>query len=144
MLNKLFKKYAKNEKGLTLIELLVVIVILGIIAAIAVVSINGIIGKTKEKAQVTEAVQIINAAKLAHSVDGKATGWTSTATDNPLKEYVSNLKDTTWTVSWSTADGYKITNHQGSKIVIDKTTVSDTADSPAAKEKQLTDYLGGE
>lgn len=54
-----------------MIELLVVIVILGIIAAIAVVSIGGIVGKTKDKAAVTEAVQIINAAKLAQSEDSK-------------------------------------------------------------------------
>jgi type IV pilus assembly protein PilA len=144
---KLLKKHLKNEKGLTLIELLVVIVILGIIAAIAVVSIGGIIGKTKEKAQVTEAVQIINAAKLAQSTEGKypSTGWTSTtAADNPLKEYVSNLKDTTWTVTWTKADGYSITNHQATPIITGGAAVAVDAATTAVTEKALADFLGGD
>ncbi|RIV13331.1 prepilin-type N-terminal cleavage/methylation domain-containing protein, partial [Priestia flexa] len=46
----MMKKFLKNEKGLTLIELLAVIVILGIIAAIAIPSIGGIIQKSREDA----------------------------------------------------------------------------------------------
>ncbi|MDM5315099.1 type II secretion system protein [Fictibacillus sp. b24] len=131
MLNKLLKKYAKNEKGLTLIELLVVIVILGIIAAIAVVSIGGIVGKTKDKAAVTEAVQIINAAKLAQSEDSKKVSWTPTE----LESYVSNLKDTTWTVTLSGKE-YKIANHEGGKVA------AKTPDAEATvTEEQLTSFL---
>jgi type IV pilus assembly protein PilA len=138
MLNKLLKKYAKNEKGLTLIELLVVIVILGIIAAIAVVSIGNIIGETKEKATVTEAVQIINAAKLAHSTNSSVTTWASTTESaNALSEYVSNLKDYSWSVTWTKAGGYTITGHDALAAVVKKTS---TATDPLS-EKTLTKYL---
>ncbi|THE15296.1 prepilin-type N-terminal cleavage/methylation domain-containing protein [Bacillus timonensis] len=60
----MLKKYLKNEKGLTLIELLAVIVILGIIAAIAVPSIGNVINKTEEKAAYADAQQIIESARL--------------------------------------------------------------------------------
>ncbi|MGM0804321.1 MAG: type IV pilin protein [Bacillota bacterium] len=136
MLNKLLKKYAKNEKGLTLIELLVVIVILGIIAAIAVVSIGGIITKTKEKAAVTEAVQIINAAKLAHSTEGSATSWNQTA----LSQYVSNTKDKEWTVSLVSGE-YKITGHEDALKAVK---VKITSQTDPITESVLTNYLGGE
>lgn len=132
---KLIKKHLKNEKGLTLIELLVVIVILGIIAAIAVVSIGGIIGKTKEKAQVTEAVQIINGAKLAHSTDG-ATSWTSSSTKPELTEYVNNVKDKEWTVAFS-GGKYTITGHDAAAVL-------DKAATDVIDESDLTDYLGGD
>jgi type IV pilus assembly protein PilA len=139
MLNKLLKKYVKNEKGLTLIELLVVIVILGIIAAIAVVSIGGIITKTKEKAAVTEAVQIINAAKLAHSTEGTSTSWDKAA----LSQYVSNLKDPSWSVSLDTNGVYSITNHEDAlAAVIKKTEFKDQKDG--IPESVLTKYLGSD
>ncbi|MFG6495443.1 type II secretion system protein [Fictibacillus sp. UD] len=133
MVNKLLKKYAKNEKGLTLIELLVVIVILGIIAAIAVVSIGNIIGDTKGKAKVTEAVQIINAAKLKHSTEGSIpdTGWGN----EQLKEYVSNVKDDDYTVKWNkTSKVYTITKHD-SDVVVGKTANAEV------EESVLTQYL---
>ena len=135
MLNKLLKRYAKDEKGLTLIELLAVIVILGIIAAIAVVSIGGIIGKTKEKAQVTEAVQIINAAKLAHSTDG-ATSWESKAGSLALTEYVNNVKDETWVVAFS-GGKYTITGHDAAEVL-------DKKAADVINESDLTNYLGGD
>nr|WP_186278741.1 prepilin-type N-terminal cleavage/methylation domain-containing protein [Lysinibacillus sp. BW-2-10] len=63
---KQMKKSVKNEKGLTLIELLAVIVILGIIAAIAVPAIGNIISDSRDKAIVSEALNVIAGAKLAH------------------------------------------------------------------------------
>ncbi len=44
----MLKRFIRNEKGLTLIELLAVIVILGIIAAIAIPSIGAIIDNSKK------------------------------------------------------------------------------------------------
>ena len=63
----MFKKLGlklKEQKGFTLIELLAVIVILGIIAAIAIPAIGNVINKSEDKAEVQDALQIINAAKL--------------------------------------------------------------------------------
>jgi type IV pilus assembly protein PilA len=142
MMLELIKKHLKNEKGLTLVELLVVIVILGIIASIAVVSIGNIIDDTKKKAKVTEAVQIINAAKLKHAAEGTNTNnpsWVSNGNGNALSEYISNVKDTTWTVTWTKGAGYKITGHDSASTVI-----SDADDEDAIAESDITNYLDGE
>jgi type IV pilus assembly protein PilA len=136
MMLKLIKKNLKNEKGLTLIELLVVVVILGIIASIAVVSVGGIIEKTKDKAKVTEAVQIINAAKLKHTTDGlDANGWKSTTTTNELDTHISNVEDKTWTVTWDeSSKKYSIQNHE-SDLVVKKNK------GEVVSEEELAKYL---
>jgi prepilin-type N-terminal cleavage/methylation domain-containing protein len=61
---------AKEEKGLTLVELLAVIVILGIIAAIAVPAIGGLIGNTKKEAHKANAHQLIEAARQYVTIHG--------------------------------------------------------------------------
>ena len=58
-------KQLKNQRGLTLIELLAVIVILAIIAAIAAVAIGNVINNSKDKAILSDAVTIIDGAKIA-------------------------------------------------------------------------------
>jgi len=58
-------KQLKNERGLTLVELLAVIVILAIIAAIAAVAIGNVINNSKDKAILSDAVTIIDGAKIA-------------------------------------------------------------------------------
>ncbi|WP_320939439.1 prepilin-type N-terminal cleavage/methylation domain-containing protein [Lysinibacillus capsici] len=87
------KKLLKNEKGLTLVELLAVIVILAIIAAIAVPAIGNIINKSKDRAILAEASNILAGAKIAY-IDG-ACG--KTAPDNKcdkdeLKEFVDGIE----------------------------------------------------
>jgi len=89
-------KQMRDERGLTLIELLVVVVILGIIAAIAVVAIGGLIENSRKDAQVSNAKQLVSAAKLKVSADAVtvpsgSTGTTLTMTD--LDDYVDDLKD---------------------------------------------------
>ncbi|MBB5324575.1 type IV pilus assembly protein PilA [Anoxybacillus tepidamans] len=67
----MLKRFLKNQKGLTLIELLAVVVILGIISAIAVPSIGGLIDNSKKDAHVANAQQMINAAKIAVTSNAK-------------------------------------------------------------------------
>jgi type IV pilus assembly protein PilA len=97
----MLKRFIKNERGLTLIELLAVIVILGIIAAIAIPSIGGLINKTKQDAQVSEAVQIINAARIYSTTNPSDTSITHTE----LEPYLDKVKDT---------DGFTVTVEKGS------------------------------
>lgn len=70
-----FKKL-KNERGLTLVELLAVIVILAIIAIIAFVFIGGVIDNSKKDAHISNALQIIQAAKIHEASGGNAVGMT--------------------------------------------------------------------
>src|SRR5690625_1835243 len=58
------KKHLKNERGLTLVELLAVIVILAIIAVIAFVMIGNVTENSKKDAHISNAQQLIAAAKL--------------------------------------------------------------------------------
>ncbi|EZP60584.1 MULTISPECIES: type II secretion system protein [Exiguobacterium] len=106
-------KQMRDERGLTLIELLVVVVILGIIAAIAVVAIGGLIENSRKDAVVSDAKQLVSAAKLYTSSnpiqagesiilgineDGKAIKSTAVGTDVPvrkesLSKYIDEMKD---------------------------------------------------
>ncbi|MED1602928.1 type II secretion system protein [Alkalihalophilus marmarensis] len=71
---KKWLKQTKNEKGLTLVELLAVVVILGIIAAIAVPSIGGIIDNSKKDAAISNAQQVLSAARLYAASGGDTSG----------------------------------------------------------------------
>lgn len=121
MLKKM-RKMLKNERGLTLIELLAVIVILGIIAAIAVPSIGKIIDNSKKDAQVAEALQIINAAKLSYASDSSVTSWENSSS---LSEFLDNVDDDDFTVTYS-AGSYTLTGHD-SAVVVKSTYTDETA-----------------
>ena len=108
-------KQMRDERGLTLIELLVVVVILGIIAAIAVVAIGGLIENSRKDAVVSDAKQLVAAAKLYTSsnpvqpgetvklgikdnnvdiepADAVTTG-TAAPRQDSLKKYIDSMKD---------------------------------------------------
>lgn len=142
----MFKRFLKNQRGLTLVELLAVIVILGIIAAIAVPSIGGLINKTKDDSKVAEAVQIINAAKLAHASKANKNTWTHNgkaygttyAEGNKykigpaLEQYLDSVDDNKYAVVYeavSKSDStmvYKIVGHNAA-TVLKKSNDADTA-----------------
>ncbi len=99
------KKLLKNQKGLTLIELLAVIVILAIIAAIAIPAIGNIITNSREKAIITEGLNIISGAKIA-KMDNVCDGTTSNACSNTtIADYVEGVTDgATYTASYDGTD----------------------------------------
>lgn len=98
-------KQMRDERGLTLIELLVVVVILGIIAAIAVVAIGGLIENSRKDAVVSDAKQLVSAAKLYTSSNPIQAGETvemgvrkggetyPTADGVLLDKYIDNMED---------------------------------------------------
>lgn len=139
---KALKKRLKDQRGLTLIELLAVVVILGIISAIAVPNITGIINKADKEAEVAEALQIINAAKIANTASNSKdvtfthTGKGYAANDNntylSLGDYLDNVEDQTYSVTYSaTNKTYSITDHSSASLFGSDSTVT---------EKELIDY----
>ncbi|TFD92423.1 prepilin-type N-terminal cleavage/methylation domain-containing protein [Jeotgalibacillus sp. R-1-5s-1] len=87
-MRKMFKTL-KNQKGLTLVELLAVLVILAIIAAIAVPIITGIINDSQERADAAEALNVIQAAKLAENAGGLDCAATPVeCTPDGLEDYI--------------------------------------------------------
>ncbi|WP_282033033.1 type IV pilin protein [Metabacillus indicus] len=137
----MFKKMLKNERGLTLIELLAVVVILGIIAAIAVPSISGIIKNSKEDAVITEASQIIDAAKLF--VTNESPAFTSnvltiTKSTTGFDKYLDTSSN--FTVKVTETSGkftYAITGHEINSI----TTIPAFTDTGGATEAEIKDHL---
>lgn len=106
----MMKKFLKNEKGLTLIELLAVIVILGIIAAIAIPSIGGIIQKSREDAVKADAIQVLNAAKVYMASNNVENGSENTMDQEVLGEYVDFEGEGFGTYEVSYKDGkYELT-----------------------------------
>ncbi|RQW74535.1 prepilin-type N-terminal cleavage/methylation domain-containing protein [Lysinibacillus composti] len=91
MFNNLLKKRLGNEKGLTLIELLAVIVILAIIAAIAIPAIGSIIDNSRGKAQVADAINILDAANLYFTDNPNDTDNTVKGTELLSAGYVETL-----------------------------------------------------
>lgn len=89
------KKRIKNEKGLSLVELLAVIVILAIVAAIAIPAIGNIINSSRDKAQISDAINIIAGGKLAHIETGCGEAG---CTADTLEDHVDGLDVTGVTV----------------------------------------------
>lgn len=88
------KKFLKNQKGLTLIELLAVIVILAIVSAIAIPSIGNIIENSRYNAVKADAINVINAATLYYTdnPEGENTTGTDTVGNTTSSITVAQLK----------------------------------------------------
>jgi type IV pilus assembly protein PilA len=109
------RKLLKKQEGFTLVELLAVIVILAIIAAIAIPAIGHIINSSREKAEVNDALQIIDAAKLYvtdHSDYTSGTPLDSTALGPYLNGGHSDFTAITATTDSNGNTTYVITGHK--------------------------------
>jgi prepilin-type N-terminal cleavage/methylation domain len=130
-------KLLKKEKGMTLIELLAVIIIIAIILAIAIPIIANVIGQSRDRADVSEALNIISAAKLKYAQE-KSTGNQSyqiTSTTNNLDGYIDLKVNTNTTITVSVNNNtWSISGHPAVRIV-----GGDNATS--ATEGELRKYL---
>jgi len=99
-------KLLKKEKGMTLIELLAVIIIIAIILAIVIPIIANVIGQSRDRAAVSEALNIISAAKLKHAQEGgnelpynadELEEYIDFETDN--KNFEVSFEDNKWKIS---------------------------------------------
>jgi type IV pilus assembly protein PilA len=105
----MLKKFLKNDRGLTLVELLAVIVILGIIAAIAVPSIGNIIEKSRADAVKAEGLQVLNAAKLYVASEGAPED--NTLEESDLSSYLTENGDIM-------KSGYTVKIESGNELVL--------------------------
>lgn len=145
----MLKRFLKNERGLTLIELLAVVVILGIIAAIAVPAIGNIIEESNDKAAFSDALQIINAAKIAkanHPNSDIFVSGTAASGEQSLDEYVDAKLDDDLKVTYASG-AWTIEGHKGLDEVYEKDKgrtsrkYANVADTGKAKEADLAGYL---
>lgn len=91
MLEKWLKRIKKDERGLTLVELLAVVVILAIVAAIAFILIGNVIENSKKDAHVSNALQLISAAKLYDATEGMMPGESVELSELQEAGYIGNL-----------------------------------------------------
>ncbi len=130
------KKLLKNEKGLTLVELLAVVVILAIIAAIAVPAIGNIINKSKDRAILAEASNILaGGAKIAY-IDGGACK-ENKCDDESLEPYVDGVDLAGTVVELNTTTGWEVTYPRLKDIKLTEFQVKDNK----ATEKEINDRL---
>ncbi|WP_312128610.1 prepilin-type N-terminal cleavage/methylation domain-containing protein [Lysinibacillus capsici] len=132
------KKLLKNEKGLTLVELLAVIVILAIIAAIAVPAIGNIINKSKDRAILAEASNILAGAKIAY-IDGACVD--NTCSNDELEDFVDGiaLESGDQVVYDESAKEWKITYKRLGDVKLEK--FKENIDSNAITEANLNKNL---
>ncbi len=67
----MLKKFVKNKKGFTLIELVIVVAILGVLALLVVPNVTNRVSEAKETVLEANIKVINNAIKLYYAIEGK-------------------------------------------------------------------------
>ncbi|EKN64976.1 prepilin-type N-terminal cleavage/methylation domain-containing protein [Schinkia azotoformans] len=140
----MLKRILKNEKGLTLIELLAVVVILGIIAAIAVPAIGKIIDDSRQKAVVSDALQIINASKIAKAQNPSKNKFDGTGGDDAvdLDDYLDSPLPTGVVVTFDATSGqWSINGHTKLESANTQYSLGFTDGTNGISETDLVDFL---
>lgn len=136
----MFKRLREDQKGLTLIELLAVVVILGIILAIAIPSIGGIIEKQKVKAHQSNALMILDAAKLYYLDNPSETTSTTGVKATTLKDkkYLEDIPKNPFTGSKYDGDKIVVLYNSGDPQITLSTEVSATQKGDAEDYDKAT------
>lgn len=98
MLECLHMKWAKKQKGFTIVELLIVVVVIAILAAITIVSFNGIQNRARVAGMQSELVGVAKKIEIYRQTLGGgslypsslATASVSSSSDNTLSYFPSN------------------------------------------------------
>lgn len=139
------KKRLNNEKGLTLIELLAVIVILAIIAAIAIPAIGNIINKSKDRAILAEASNILAGAKIAYTDgacnDGKcdAEALAPFVDGIDLKDTTVSLEGNEWKITYPRFTEIKLKDFKITSGTTTEKDLNEKLKSAGGKSKETTD-----
>ncbi len=88
------KKYLKNERGFTLIEILAVIIILGVIATIGIPSVLEHVENSKVNSEMQSMLVVKDAAKRWLLDNGKP--GTAMTTSDCKAAFIPNYLDATW------------------------------------------------
>lgn len=129
----------KNERGLTLVELLAVIVILAIIAIIAFVFIGGVIENSKKDAHISNAQQIISAAKLHEATGGELGEEKSSISALIENRHLDQVLDPWDKKDYEDKDAYVTKEAGGYKIHNFKANNNNNCKDITATEKELAD-----
>lgn len=85
------KKFRKNKKGFTLVEIIVVLVILAILAAAAIPTMLGFVNDAKGKAEIANARSVYIAAQTI-AAEESATGATSSTLPTAVTAISANTR----------------------------------------------------
>lgn len=131
-MKKIFKKYMKNEKGMTLIELLAVIVIIAIIAAIAIPAIGNLIDNSRNNAVKADFQNVLNAGNLYFAENNSAVGATFTDTTTGASNYVEDK---------GSIISYTVTKTENGSTIAGTATVNGVVKTLPAKTKAELDDM---
>lgn len=118
---KMKRSLFRNNKGFSLIELLIVLAILAVIAAISVAAFGGVLGNSKEKADLSQANNIKKAVAsyLAETDDVDLTAMGVTTVDALLVKLQQKFTITDSAGNTVNCGPYLESRHAGSEVATD-------------------------